>query len=173
MAFVLATDELCTNDDVRERMRDVGIAAVSQDEDEQEALITRKRAQARKQLILDLKARLAVYMQPLGEYPGGVLSTIETPEDLLATLTNKEVLNELAVIYTVCALLEEGEGRLRFQYEQASDAISRMLDRWEKKKREKFENTFRLLTFDINGDGSISTFERLFSNRVSSIRFIV
>jgi hypothetical protein len=169
--FDPATSQFGTSADILDRMADVGLMSASQDDTTNGVLVDRKGIQARTQLISDLLVKIAKWMQPLGSYPGGVLaSSLNSPDDVLATLTNWTVLNETWVIYSVAAMLEEGEVRMRFKYEDAGTAIDKALDRWEKKKTQSFESRWALLAFDLNQDGQLTFVERQWSNKLSSVR---
>jgi hypothetical protein len=171
MSFNLTSDTFGEDEDIFNRLKEISLAAVSQDDAVQGEIVARKGMQARNQLIEDLCEKIASAMQPLGSYPGSVFSSaLDSPEDILATLTNKDVLRETWVVYTVYAIFEEGEARLRFKFEDAGEVISKMLDRWERKCKRLFDRGWKRAAFDLNGDGVLTYLERGFSNTLSSVR---
>lgn len=171
MPFNPDSTQFGADEDVLERTESVGLMAASQDATKQAALIARKGKLGRDLLISDLLTKIAKAMQPLGSYPGGVLSSsLNSPDDVLKTWTNPERMGQAWVVYVICAMLEEGEVRLRFKYEDAGEAIGKMISRWEKKKLDAFESSWPLCAFDLNGDGQLTYVERGFTNKLSSVR---
>lgn len=158
---------LCTNADVLNRMKDSGLATASSDDTEIAETIFRKRLQADEQIEMDLISRVQKYMAP---YQTDAYNN--TPAMVVATITSASVtlLKHTAIAYTIRGMFEEGENRLRFRYEEAGDVISKQLSRWDRVCREELEKVFPLLLFDVDGNGTITTAERLFTNQFSSVR---
>jgi hypothetical protein len=148
-------------------MPEAGLATASSDAADTTEIINRKIAQANAQLEMDLISRVQKCMAPYQ-----VDAYDNTPSEVVATITtaSETMLNQCAITYTIRAMFEEGESRMRFRYEEAGDSISRMMARWDKKCKEELDKVFPLLLFDVSGDGTITTAERLFTNQFSSVR---
>lgn len=163
----MALSNLCTNGDVLNRMKDSGLATASTDDTEIADTIYRKRLQADEQIEMDLISRVQKCMAPYD-----VDAYNNTPSAVVEKITaaSKALLKQCAVVYTIRAMYEEGEPRLRFRYEEAGDVISKALTRWDRVCKEELDKVFPLLLFDLDGNGTITTAERLFTNQFSSVR---
>lgn len=161
---------LCSYDDVINRMADVGLASASEELAKTVELINRKITQAHKDFTLDL---ISVVQKKLA--PQQVDGYNHTPAEIVAEITDeaKGFCEKCVSTYTLRAMFEEGETRMRFKWVEAGDTISNVLKRWDALCLKEFDKLIPLLTFDQDGNGSITTIERLFMNTFSSVRVSV
>lgn len=163
----MALSDLCNYDDVISRMADVGLATASEDNDAAVEIIERKRVQADKKIELDLIKKVAKVIAP---YPTDFYN--HTPAQIVALISDeaKAFLNETAICYTLRAMYEEGDTRLRFRFQEAGDALDKVLKRWDALCAKEFDEICPLLTFDQDGSGTVTLMERLLMRQVSSVR---
>lgn len=161
---------LCSYDDVVSRMADVGLATASEEPGKSVDLINRKLTQAHEDFTLDLTA---VVQKKLA--PQQVDAYDHTPGEIVDRITDegKAFCKKCVAVYTIRAMFEEGETRMRFKWVEAGDTISNVLKRWDALCTKEFDKIVPLLTFDQDGNGSITTIERLFMNTFSSVRVSV
>lgn len=161
---------LCSYTDVIGRMEDIGLASASDDPEKNTEIIERKILQGEKKLTLDLTAKVQKILNPFPVDPFN-----NTPAQIVdkATAEAKAFLNECAIVYTIRAIYEEGELRMRFRFQEAGDVIGKALSRWDKLCIQEFDKVCPLLTFDQDGSGTATLLERLFMNRFSSVRVTV
>jgi hypothetical protein len=166
----MALSGLCTYEDVIARMADVGLATASEDDAVAAEIIERKIAQANADIELDLIKRVQKIISPYA-----MDNFNNTPAQVVAKITPeaKVFLNQCAVIYTIRSIFEEGETRMRFKYQEAGDTVSKVLARWDRLAKEEFASICPLLTFDQDGNGTITLMERLLMNTFTSIRVTV
>lgn len=163
----MALTGLCTYEDVIARMADVSLAAASDDAQAAVEIIERKITQAEADIELDL---IKAVQRIIAPYPTDVFAN--TSAQIVAKITDeaKAYLNQCAVIYTIRGIFEEGETRMRFRFQEAGDTVRTVLDRWDKMAKVEFASICPLLTFDQDGSGTITLFERLMMNQATSIR---
>lgn len=156
---------LCTSDNVKERV-DSRIAVADTDEGVNEEAITRKIPIGQEKLEIRMLSKIQLALQPERTYND------KTPRQILATLNaaSLEMLRTVAVEWTIYYLFEEGEAKLRFMYEQASEFIGKQTDRKGAIKDQSLDEVWSLLEFDLDGNMTIDDIERSFTNTSSSVR---
>lgn len=166
----MALSGLCTYEDVIARMADVSLATATDDPQATAEIIGRKINQAHADIELDLIAQVQKRIAPFdtdgfGNTPSVIVSRITTEA--------KAFLNQTAVVRTIGLVLEEGETRMRFRFAEAGTVVSDVLKRWDAMYLKEFNKALPLLTFDQDGNGSITLFERLLMNNFTSKRITV
>lgn len=163
----LLLSELCTDTDVRDRMADLGLATADTEEKVVVEAVNRKIQIAQEKLELEMLSRIQRAIAPYQTD-----SSDNAPVTTITKLTaaSKSLLKTCAVEWTLYYLFEEGETRMRFKWEDAGDAISRTLTRLRNEKNAALDVVWPLLTFDLDANGTITTLERMFTNRLSSVR---
>lgn len=161
----MALADLCSLADVQSRMADPGLATATTEESDNEEVITRKITQATGEIELELLSRIQKALAPNQTNSHG-----QDAATILTKLYNRTILKQCAIVWTIYAMLEEGEARMRFMHENAGDTISRMLDRWRKDKQAAMDTAWPLIRFDFDDNGTITPLESSFTNTFSSIR---
>lgn len=166
----MALSGLCTYQNVIDRMADLGLATASDDNADTVELVERKIIEAAGRLELKLTARVQKIISP-----NQTDAYNNTPAQIVAKITNegKAFLRICAESFTLQACFREGSTKFRFKYEEAGDAIDKILKDINAVCVSDFEDVFPLLTYDQDGNGTISLMERAFSNTLSSIRVTV
>jgi hypothetical protein len=169
MSITVPLSGLWTAQDVFDRMGDGGLAVGDTDTAKVTEVAERKLLLAHEDLQLDLIGHIQRTLAPYQEN-----HLWQAPETILTKLHNPTLLKKVGVYYTICLMLEEGELLMRFKFAEAGDEISKANNRFEKRRKEAYDAMWSQLLFDTDGNGTITTLERMFTNpATSSVRVSV
>lgn len=163
-------DPLCTSEHVNKRMADTGLATASSDAAVNTEVIERKIEQVHRdggELHVALLNKIANAIAPYDSY-----NDME-PMEIAETLSDASIslLQSTAEVYTISAMLEEGEARMRFKYEDAGKTIAELQKTWRAKAQKELDDIWKFLKFDLNGDGILTTLEKAITQgHFSSVR---
>lgn len=175
---------LCTFEDCISRAKDVpALTTGNQVASDHTEVAERKITQIHAEIELNLSSWIKERLDRLGYTNTDYIVTgvLATPAAILAKLsaTSKTYMNRYAITCWVYAMLEEAQTLFRFKHGEASQQITDAMLIWGGSngsgglKGQEWKTVQPLLFFDLNGDSSEDSLEKLVRATISSERIYV